>query len=118
MDLGIFEIELYPYGNAHEEKLPNGTYQFHCQHGEKECIGNLIEACILDITNYNSAYYFPILECMESADDPVKAAPKCLEIYISDLPFNLIDKCAKVRNLHDIYLLEWHLKELCETKFF
>ena len=94
---------MYPYGNAHEEKLPNGTYQFHCQHGEKECIGNLIEACILDITNYNSAYYFPIIKCMESADDPVKAAPKCLEIYISDIPipYSLIDKCAKVRNIEE-----------------
>ena len=30
---------MYPYGNAHEEKLPNGHYAYDCQHGDKECRG-------------------------------------------------------------------------------
>ena len=37
--LGIMNIKMYPYGNAHEEKLPNGHYAYHCQHGDKECRG-------------------------------------------------------------------------------
>ena len=37
--LGIMNIKMYPYGNAHEEKLPNGHYAYDCQHGEKECRG-------------------------------------------------------------------------------
>jgi len=92
---GIFEVQLYPYGNAHETKTPDGQYQYKCQHGAEECTGNFIEACIMDTTNYNPKYYFPIINCMESADETVKAAPKCWEIYMSSTPFSMIEDCAK-----------------------
>ena len=36
--------------------------------------------------------------CMESADETVKAAPKCWEIYMSSTPFSIIEDCAKVRS--------------------
>ena len=94
--IGIFEVQLYPYGNAHETKTPDGQYQYKCQHGAEECTGNFIEACIMDTTNYNPKYYFPIINCMESADETVKAAPKCWEIYMSSTPFSMIEDCSKV----------------------
>ena len=34
---------MYPYGNAKETQNPDGTWKFECQHGEKECTGNLLE---------------------------------------------------------------------------
>ena len=40
--LGIMNIKMYPYGNAHEEKLPNGHYAYLCQHGDKECRGKYV----------------------------------------------------------------------------
>jgi interferon gamma-inducible protein 30 len=41
--LDIVNISLVPYGNAHETYDPTSqTYQFTCQHGPNECVGNLI----------------------------------------------------------------------------
>jgi interferon gamma-inducible protein 30 len=40
----IADIRVYPYGNARWAK--NGsTYSFTCQHGARECDGNIIEVC-------------------------------------------------------------------------
>ena len=94
--VGILEVRLYPYGNAKEIPLPDGSYAYKCQHGEEECKGNFIEACILDATNYNPEYFLPVIDCMESADDTINAAPECLELFIPNLPYKIIDECAKV----------------------
>jgi interferon gamma-inducible protein 30 len=41
--LDIVNITLVPYGNAHETYQPaTQRYQFVCQHGADECLGNLI----------------------------------------------------------------------------
>ncbi|XP_023342039.1 gamma-interferon-inducible-lysosomal thiol reductase [Eurytemora carolleeae] len=42
-DAGIVQFSMYPYGNAKESQNPDGTWKFECQHGDKECTGNLIE---------------------------------------------------------------------------
>jgi interferon gamma-inducible protein 30 len=45
----IADIRVYPYGNARWAK--NGsTYSFTCQHGVKECEGNIIEVCAQHLT--------------------------------------------------------------------
>jgi hypothetical protein len=44
--IGILSVGLYPYGNAQESQLPDGSWKFQCQHGQPECTGNLIEVCI------------------------------------------------------------------------
>ena len=44
---GIMKLVLYPYGNAHYTANANGSYTFTCQHGPKECQGNIYEACII-----------------------------------------------------------------------
>ena len=41
--LDIMNISLVPYGNARESYDPSSQmYQFTCQHGSQECLGNLI----------------------------------------------------------------------------
>jgi len=41
--LDIINITLVPYGNAHETYQPDTQlYQYVCQHGADECLGNLI----------------------------------------------------------------------------
>jgi interferon gamma-inducible protein 30 len=39
----IMNISLIPYGNAQETQLASGLWQFTCQHGDNECVGNLLE---------------------------------------------------------------------------
>jgi len=63
----IMDVALYPCGNAREKKLPDGSWQFKCQHGHTECIGNLVQVCILKYLDWEPAAYLPVISCMEAA---------------------------------------------------
>ncbi|PVD31884.1 hypothetical protein C0Q70_07308 [Pomacea canaliculata] len=75
----IMNLTLIPYGNAKEQKGPQGEYIFTCQHGELECIGNTIETCaIYELKNIS--IYFPFIHCMElslRSYNPYEAASVC-----------------------------------------
>eukprot|EP00088_Acartia_fossae_P022310 TRINITY_DN23550_c0_g1_i1.p1 TRINITY_DN23550_c0_g1~~TRINITY_DN23550_c0_g1_i1.p1 ORF type:complete len:230 (-),score=26.19 TRINITY_DN23550_c0_g1_i1:51-740(-) len=92
-DTGIVEFRLFPYGNAKEEKGPDGRWKFKCQHGEKECTGNILEACIIRHLDMNPTKYIPVVACMEGADDPVLAAKGCIT-DLSQLDYKVVKKCA------------------------
>lgn len=86
----IMTVNLVPYGNA-QEKPDGGKYVFQCQHGEQECLGNMIETCVLNMTN--SA--FQIINCMESSSDVIKSAKTCAELYSPKLSWDSVMKCVK-----------------------
>jgi interferon gamma-inducible protein 30 len=50
-------VNFVPYGNAHEQKS-GSTYTWSCQHGAKECRGNLIETCAVNVFPRADAYKF------------------------------------------------------------
>jgi len=89
----IMDIEFVPYGNAHETH--DGTkWVFQCQHGEQECVGNVITTCSMDILK-NFTTYFPFILCMETAPgmDYAKVGPECAQKLSID--FAPIDACYK-----------------------
>ncbi|KAK3756571.1 hypothetical protein RRG08_045086 [Elysia crispata] len=45
-DLNLMTVTLLPFGNADEKKI-GFQWEFHCQHGANECLGNIVEACVL-----------------------------------------------------------------------
>merc|ERR1719500_1187964 len=92
-DTGIMKVGLFPFGNARETQLPDGTWKFECQHGARECKGNLLEACILRHLDYDLSSYLPVISCMEGADDPVESALGCVR-DLSKLDFQVVSKCA------------------------
>ena len=57
--LDIMNISLVPYGNA-QETYDSSTqlYQFDCQHGAQECLGNLIHVRQTKTTIDPSIYFF------------------------------------------------------------
>eukprot|EP00747_Dinoflagellata_sp_TGD_P117531 gnl/TRDRNA2_/TRDRNA2_172624_c0_seq1.p1 gnl/TRDRNA2_/TRDRNA2_172624_c0~~gnl/TRDRNA2_/TRDRNA2_172624_c0_seq1.p1 ORF type:complete len:683 (+),score=131.40 gnl/TRDRNA2_/TRDRNA2_172624_c0_seq1:289-2049(+) len=73
-------LSMYPFGNAQaiplaqvsdgykywhpETKRSNMSSVFICQHGEPECLGNLIHACAMETTNHNPDMYVPYFACM------------------------------------------------------
>jgi len=92
-DAGIMKVAIYPYGNAHESKNPDGSWKFDCQHGEKECLGNILEVCIMQQLNWDSDLYLPVISCMEGADNPISSARGCVSA-LSSVNYEAVKKCA------------------------
>ncbi|KAF7665487.1 hypothetical protein LDENG_00141260 [Lucifuga dentata] len=86
----ILTVTLVPYGNA-QEIFDGKKYIFTCQHGVPECLGNMIETCIL---NMSSSTAFQIIYCMESSTDVIKAAKSCVELYSPQLEWGRIMSCV------------------------
>ena len=86
----IMSVTLVPYGNA-QEKPDGQKYTFECQHGEQECLGNMIETCLMNMTNMA----FPIIFCMESSSDVIKAGETCVKLYAPQLSWGTVMSCVK-----------------------
>ncbi|KAM4574157.1 gamma-interferon-inducible lysosomal thiol reductase isoform 2-T2 [Fundulus diaphanus] len=89
----ILSLTLVPYGNAKEILSANGP--FSCQHGEPECRGNMIEACIIHLTGTSLA--FQVIYCMESATNVLNAAEPCLQLYAPSVSWATVDDCVTGR---------------------
>lgn len=87
----IMAVTLVPYGNA--EERPSANSPFICQHGEPECKGNMIEACISNLTGHSAAFH--IIYCMESSADVLGAAQPCLQLYAPSVSWSTVDSCVK-----------------------
>ncbi len=64
----LADVHIYPFGNAKETGEP-GNYKFQCQHGPKECYGNMYYACALDLFQKkfgNNQKSFEFIVCMEA----------------------------------------------------
>eukprot|EP01063_Lacrimia_lanifica_P012072 TRINITY_DN1868_c0_g4_i1.p1 TRINITY_DN1868_c0_g4~~TRINITY_DN1868_c0_g4_i1.p1 ORF type:complete len:162 (+),score=83.78 TRINITY_DN1868_c0_g4_i1:166-651(+) len=58
--VGIMDFEYVAYGNAH-----NVGGSIKCQHGERECLGNMAETCAKNATNADPRKYMPFVVCLE-----------------------------------------------------
>jgi interferon gamma-inducible protein 30 len=75
----LVDFKLIPYGNA--MTFPGDVVK--CQHGPKECTGNMIENCAIDQMSYSNSLQF--IYCMETAlmnqtegkEDPEAASHSC-----------------------------------------
>ncbi|XP_069783852.1 gamma-interferon-inducible lysosomal thiol reductase-like isoform X1 [Narcine bancroftii] len=88
----VMNVTLVPYGNT-MERNESGKWIFNCQHGQEECTGNMIEACLMH-TLQNVKRFFPIIFCMESAPDVISAAQLCLKVYEPTVDWTEIEKCV------------------------
>lgn len=86
----IMDLTVIPYGNA-QETFDGHKYVFTCQHGEQECLGNMIQACLLNMTKTKAAI---IIFCMEAAADIIKAAKLCVEMYAPELSYGKLWSCV------------------------
>ncbi|XP_037537941.1 gamma-interferon-inducible lysosomal thiol reductase-like [Nematolebias whitei] len=85
----IMSVTLVPYGNA-QEKPDGQKYTYMCQHGEQECLGNMIETCLLNMTDMA----FPIIFCMESSSDVLGSVDSCLKVYAPELTTDKLMSCV------------------------
>jgi hypothetical protein len=49
----------------------NDSYQFECQHGTRECFGNIVQACALNVF-HDPADKFKYVTCLMTEVDPMK----------------------------------------------
>ncbi|XP_047445041.1 gamma-interferon-inducible lysosomal thiol reductase [Mugil cephalus] len=85
----IMSVGLVPYGNA-QEKPDGKKYTYECQHGPQECLGNMIETCIMNM----SQLAFPIIFCMESSPDVINNAKTCAGVYDPKLDWGKVMSCV------------------------
>lgn len=88
----IMDVELVPYGKASYTQLPNGTVTFRCQHGPRECRGNMIQACAIKIMAGNMSQIVPFIKCMESQRHPDTSGAKCARQL--DIEYSQIQSCS------------------------
>ncbi|XP_074834309.1 gamma-interferon-inducible lysosomal thiol reductase [Carettochelys insculpta] len=89
----ILNITLVPYGNAMEKNV-SGRWQFQCQHGEEECLGNMLETCLMyHLQDFEQ--YFPVIFCMESGTSVVDNLAACLQVYAPTAKLADIQACVK-----------------------
>uniref|UniRef100_A0A8C4QCF7 Gamma-interferon-inducible lysosomal thiol reductase n=1 Tax=Eptatretus burgeri TaxID=7764 RepID=A0A8C4QCF7_EPTBU len=88
----IMNVTLIPYGNAKETRGKEG-WKFTCQHGPDECYGNLLETCLIHFLPNNDDH-LPIINCMETARDPITAAESCVQMLAPSKIWNDVVKCS------------------------
>ncbi|KAI1285042.1 Gamma-interferon-inducible lysosomal thiol reductase [Halotydeus destructor] len=71
----IMDFELIVYGNANYTVLSNGTINFNCQHGPRECYANLVQGCA--IKNGDIDAILPFINCAELGRHPDTELQKC-----------------------------------------
>ncbi|KAL1130334.1 hypothetical protein AAG570_013272 [Ranatra chinensis] len=82
---------LVPYGKA-KTIMRQGEYRFTCQHGEVECFGNKIHACVIAKVQ-DVLIQVQIITCMIADNiDPKEIGRKCCESH--DVDWLPIQACA------------------------
>jgi len=84
-------INFVPYGFASTTEDENGELHFECQHGERECAGNIVQACSLYLTKDRPDDQVALITCMMSAEAPDTAGPDCWSKL--ELDFALVEEC-------------------------
>uniref|UniRef100_A0A8C6ZPJ6 Gamma-interferon-inducible lysosomal thiol reductase n=1 Tax=Nothoprocta perdicaria TaxID=30464 RepID=A0A8C6ZPJ6_NOTPE len=89
----VLSVTLVPYGNAEETNV-NGTWHFECQHGPEECLGNMVEACVIHEAD-NVSDPLPVIACLESGASISGSLEACLQVYAPRVPASRVAACAR-----------------------
>ena len=92
---GILNLQFIPYGNAHAKRIGE-KYEFSCQHGPDECLGNKMETCAIhhsseSFTN-QSRSSVDFINCMENYGPTLVNSEYCA--ITNNLSWQLISACA------------------------
>ncbi|XP_054275606.1 gamma-interferon-inducible lysosomal thiol reductase-like [Macrosteles quadrilineatus] len=95
-------LDLVPFGNA-KQTYENDHFVFTCQHGPKECVGNILHACaIYQACGSRGTLKCPVdqlskainyIDCVMQQNDQRTASNKCARK--ANLQPSSINKCAK-----------------------
>jgi len=96
----MLDVHMWPYGKA-TSKVTSSGYEFDCQHGEQECIGNMFHACVAEKVE-DPAKMLEIIKCMISDNyEPENIAKKC--VSESGIGFQDILTCASGKEGQELH---------------
>lgn len=97
----IIELQLVPYGKATRRELPNHWYSFDCQHGDKECYGNLLQSCAIHYYP-DPKVHLPFVACMFTANSANTAYERCARAAKFNL--TVLEKCNRGQEGNNLQL--------------
>ncbi|CAG9830581.1 unnamed protein product [Diabrotica balteata] len=79
------KVDLVPFGKATATKNDNGTWTFTCQHKERECYGNKVQSCAIDIASYNTSIEYVVcaMRSGDAANDEVLKEVQATDLKVS-----------------------------------
>ena len=89
---------------------------FECQHGEGECTGNALEACLQDVAP-NHERFFPVMDCIESRTcaegmkppmclgQPKDVADQCMQEYGRGIDVSELNGCFTSSRVQELMLM-------------
>jgi len=84
----IMDIHYRPFGKAHFRK-EGDDYDFSCQHGPVECLGNTVHNCAVKYVQQP----LPYIKCMmDNNYDPMAIGKQCADML--DINWEVIERCA------------------------
>lgn len=84
----IMDIHYRPFGKAHFRK-EGDSYDFSCQHGPVECLGNTVHNCAVKYVQQP----LPYIKCMmDNNYDPMAIGKQCADML--DINWEVIERCA------------------------
>ncbi|XP_045489747.1 gamma-interferon-inducible lysosomal thiol reductase isoform X1 [Pieris rapae] len=90
---GSVKVKLVPYGKSTHDK-PNGKWLFNCHHGEDECYGNKLQACILKDKKLQDTDKMEMVICLMGQTNPDKSLDTCLQQVKREGESDKLKKCA------------------------
>merc|ERR1719228_1423521 len=96
----FLNVRFIAYGNAQTSGNEVDGYTIECQHGERECYGNVVQACTVHyVTDEASQVY--LMNCMAAAYKPDEAGPTCfLELQLDFAPVQACVEGPEGLSLH------------------
>merc|ERR1711920_724999 len=79
----FFDVEFIAYGGASTHGNAEDGYPFDCQHGPRECAGNIVQGCTVHHVT-DMMMQVELLNCMSAAAKPEEAGPECFAQFGAD----------------------------------
>merc|ERR1711997_813397 len=79
----FFDVEFVAYGGASTHGNAEDGYTFDCQHGPRECAGNIVQGCTVHHVA-DMMMQVELLNCMSAAAKPEEAGPECFAQFGAD----------------------------------
>lgn len=97
----FMNLTILPFGKAHIDNVTAEDPHITCQHGTNECIGNMMETCVLHVAN-ETMTAVQILACMSTDSQPHLAGPKCVKG--TSVKWSMVNDCVTKHGTH--YIVE------------